>query len=134
LGGAPPRYALLSSTNTHDIISNENISGPATITVGPAVKAVHVRGCRPWQHLGDDLDAAIYSAGGDVSPRTSPVNGSRKDHHRPVLVTPAPTAKIALPQGACCAKHSGRQCADCPLTEAGWRAQVIAEITGVPGR
>jgi restriction system protein len=55
-------YALLSSTNTHDIINNDNVSGPVTITVGPGVKAVQVEGFKPWQRIGDDLDSAIQAA------------------------------------------------------------------------
>lgn len=45
-------YALLSSTNTNDIIDNNNVTGPATITVGAGVKAVAVNGCNPWQKIG----------------------------------------------------------------------------------
>jgi len=52
-------YALLSSTNTTDIINNNNIAGPATMTVGPDVKAVSVTACQPWFWLGASLDAAI---------------------------------------------------------------------------
>jgi hypothetical protein len=44
-------YALLSSTNTDDIIDNNNVNGPATITVGPGVKAVDVSGCKPWHRI-----------------------------------------------------------------------------------
>jgi len=44
-------YALLSSTNTSDIITNNNVAGPATITIGPEVKAVHFSGCKPWHRL-----------------------------------------------------------------------------------
>lgn len=45
-------YALLSSTNTNDIIDNNNVTGPATITVGPNVKAVQVGGCQTWHRIG----------------------------------------------------------------------------------
>jgi hypothetical protein len=45
-------YALLSSTNTSDIIDNNNVTGPATITVGPGVKAVQVTGCNTWHRIG----------------------------------------------------------------------------------
>jgi len=45
-------YALLSSTNTSAIIDNNNVTGPATITVGPGVKAVQVTGCNTWHRLG----------------------------------------------------------------------------------
>jgi predicted nucleotide-binding protein len=48
-------YALLSSTNTSDIINNNNVGGPATITIGPDVKAVHFSGCKPWHRL--DIEA-----------------------------------------------------------------------------
>jgi hypothetical protein len=44
-------YALLSSTNTDDIIDNNNVTGPATITVGPGVKAVDTSGCNPWHRI-----------------------------------------------------------------------------------
>jgi hypothetical protein len=55
-------YALLSSTNTSDIINNNNIAGPATMTVGPDVKAVSVSGCQPWLWQGASLDEAIEAA------------------------------------------------------------------------
>jgi hypothetical protein len=55
-------YALLSSTNTSDIINNNNIDGPATITVGPDVKAVSVSHCQPWFWQGASLDEAIAAA------------------------------------------------------------------------
>jgi len=42
-------YALLKSANTNDVIDNNNVTGPATITVGPGVKAVDTTGCKPWQ-------------------------------------------------------------------------------------
>lgn len=45
-------YALLSSTNTNDIIDNNNVTGPATITIGPGVKAVDTTGCNPWHKIG----------------------------------------------------------------------------------
>jgi predicted nucleotide-binding protein len=44
-------YALLSSTDTNDIISNNLVKGPATITIRPDVKAVHFTGCQPWHRL-----------------------------------------------------------------------------------
>jgi predicted nucleotide-binding protein len=44
-------YALLSSTNTQDIITNNNVNGPAVITIDPEVKAVHFSGCKPWHRL-----------------------------------------------------------------------------------
>lgn len=43
--------ALLSSTNTNDIIDNNNVTGPDTITVNGAVKAVDISGCNPWHRL-----------------------------------------------------------------------------------
>ena len=56
-------YALLNSTDTGDIISNHNFDGgPATITVGPDVKAVDVSSCQPWHWLGENLQAAIDAA------------------------------------------------------------------------
>ena len=45
-------YALLSSTSTNDIIDNNNVTGPATITVGPGVKAVDTSGCNTWHRIG----------------------------------------------------------------------------------
>jgi putative ABC transport system ATP-binding protein len=42
-------YALLSSTNTKDVIDNNSVTGQATITVGARVKAVQVSSCKPWQ-------------------------------------------------------------------------------------
>ena len=59
VSGRTGYYALLSSTNTSDIINNNNIAGPATITVGPDVKAVSVSGCQPWFWQGISLEAAI---------------------------------------------------------------------------
>ena len=59
VSGRKGYYALLSSTNTHDIINNNNIAGRATITVGPEVRAVNVSGCQPWFWQGTDLDSAI---------------------------------------------------------------------------
>jgi hypothetical protein len=41
-------YALLGSTDTSNIIDNNNVTGPATITVGPGVKAVDISGCEVW--------------------------------------------------------------------------------------
>jgi len=61
-GGRDGYYALLSSANTLDIINNSNFAGPATITVGPGVKAVSVSGCQPWHWQGTDLDEAIDAA------------------------------------------------------------------------
>jgi hypothetical protein len=55
-------FALLRSTNTHDIVNNSIVRGPATITVGPGVKAVQVLKCQPWYRLGDNLDAVIAAA------------------------------------------------------------------------
>jgi hypothetical protein len=44
-------YALLSSTNTSDIIDNNDVTGPATITVGAGVKAVDISGCQVWTRV-----------------------------------------------------------------------------------
>lgn len=41
-------YALLRSTSTTDIIDNNIVTGPATITIGGNVRAVHLSGCQPW--------------------------------------------------------------------------------------
>ena len=43
--------ALLSSTNTDDIIDNNNVTGPDTITVGSGVHAVESQGCQPWHRI-----------------------------------------------------------------------------------
>jgi hypothetical protein len=50
--GAGCYYALLSSTNTSDIIDNNIVKGTATITVGPGVKAVDTEGCKTWHRIG----------------------------------------------------------------------------------
>ncbi|WP_300604569.1 hypothetical protein [Trebonia sp.] len=55
-------FALLRSTNTNDIVNNGLVKGPATITVGPGVKAVEVRRCQFWYRLGDNLDEVISEA------------------------------------------------------------------------
>jgi hypothetical protein len=44
--------ALLSSTNTEDIIDNNNVTGPDTITVGSGVHAVESEGCNTWHRIG----------------------------------------------------------------------------------
>jgi hypothetical protein len=43
--------ALLSSTNTEDIIDNNNVTGPDTITVGSGVHAVESEGCNTWHRI-----------------------------------------------------------------------------------
>ena len=53
---------LLKSTSTHDLAQYTAVKGPVTITVGPGVRAVQVRGCQPWVRLGDTLDDAIAAA------------------------------------------------------------------------
>ncbi len=53
---------LLTSTSNRDIKNFVSVKGPATITIGPGIKAVQVRDCRPWQRLGDDLDTVIQTA------------------------------------------------------------------------
>jgi hypothetical protein len=53
VGGVNCYYALLSSTNTSDIVDNNNVTGPATIKVGPDIKAVQISGCNPWRRIGD---------------------------------------------------------------------------------
>jgi hypothetical protein len=50
-------YALLSSTNTYEVIVNNYSAGPATITIGPGVKAVKIEGYQPWHWVSEDLDA-----------------------------------------------------------------------------
>jgi hypothetical protein len=45
-------YALLSGTDTmNDIIYNDKVTGPATITVSAGVKAVETQGCKPWHKV-----------------------------------------------------------------------------------
>jgi hypothetical protein len=61
-GGRNGSVALLKSTNTHDIADFSTVGGSITITVGPGVKAVQVRGCQPWSRLGDSLDEIIAAA------------------------------------------------------------------------
>jgi hypothetical protein len=53
---------LLRSTSTRDVAESAIVKGPATITVGPGIKAVHVHGCQPWSRLGDSLDEVIAAA------------------------------------------------------------------------
>ena len=54
---------LLKSTSTHDLAQYTAVKGPVTITVGPGVRAMQVRGCQPWVRLGDTLDDAIVADG-----------------------------------------------------------------------
>ena len=75
--GVQVYYALLSSTNTSDIINNNNIDGRATITVGPDVKAVSVSHCQPWFWQGASLDEAIASVRRE--PQNEEVLGSAMD-------------------------------------------------------
>jgi hypothetical protein len=67
-------FALLKSTNTHDIVNNGSVRGPATITVGTGVKAVEVRHCQRWQRLGDTLDAVVAAIN---VPKSQPVQPDR---------------------------------------------------------
>ena len=60
--GSRGYFALLRSTSVRDIVENGIITGPATITVGPGVKAVKVSGCQHGHRLGDNLDAVIAAA------------------------------------------------------------------------
>jgi hypothetical protein len=55
-------FALLRSTSTRDVAESAIVKGPATITVGPGIKAVHVHGCQQWSRLGDSLDEVIAAA------------------------------------------------------------------------
>jgi hypothetical protein len=55
-------FALLKSTSTRDVVDFSTVKGPATITVGPGIKAVKVSGCQPWHRLGDNLDEVIAAA------------------------------------------------------------------------
>ena len=88
MSGRDGYFALLRSTNTHDIVNNSIVRGPATITVGPGVKAVEVRRCQPWQWLGDNLDAVIAAASEpgtpravtNYSPRISSKHGATRAH------------------------------------------------------
>jgi hypothetical protein len=61
-GGGSGSCSLLKSTSTRDLADFISVMGPATITVGPGVKAVKVRGCQPWSRLGDSLDEVIAAA------------------------------------------------------------------------
>jgi hypothetical protein len=45
--------ALLASTNTSDIVDNNNVTGPDTVTVGPGVHAMETEGCQPWHKVGN---------------------------------------------------------------------------------
>jgi hypothetical protein len=56
---------LLKSTSNRDIANLVRVAGPATITIGPNIKAVEVSGCQPWQRLGDNLDAVLQAKRGD---------------------------------------------------------------------
>jgi hypothetical protein len=62
VGSRSGYIALLRSTSTRDIMENLIVGGPATITVGPGVKAVEVSRCQPWSRLGDSLDEVIAAA------------------------------------------------------------------------
>jgi hypothetical protein len=44
--------ARLSSTNTNDIIDNQNTSGPTTVTIEPTDRAIQVDGCNPFKKIG----------------------------------------------------------------------------------
>jgi hypothetical protein len=61
-GGRLGSFALLKSTSTRDVLEFNTVKGPATITVGPRVRAVHVNRCQPWCWLGYSLDAVIAAA------------------------------------------------------------------------
>jgi restriction system protein len=47
-------WALLSSTDSSDVIDNNFVTGPIAITVERGVKAVEVRGCQPWHLIASD--------------------------------------------------------------------------------
>lgn len=86
-------FALLRSTNTNHIINNGRVKGPATITVGPEVKAVDVRDCQPWQRLGDDLDSVVRAA---ASQRSNGLGPPPSPHHATEIPSPA-TAPLPIP-------------------------------------
>ncbi|MDQ2875788.1 MAG: hypothetical protein M3Y33_13765 [Actinomycetota bacterium] len=44
--------SALTAANDSNIISNDDITGPDTITVGAGVKAVQVNGCETWVRTG----------------------------------------------------------------------------------
>jgi restriction system protein len=46
-------WALLSSMDPDDVIDNGVVTRPVSITVGPGVKAIKVRGCQPWHLIAD---------------------------------------------------------------------------------
>jgi serine/threonine protein kinase len=77
-------YALLSSTNTNDIIDNNNVTGPATITIGKRVKAVDITDCNPWRkppataHPSTVMSKdGVYVVGVDIQPGTYRTTGAR---------------------------------------------------------
>jgi hypothetical protein len=51
-GGSQCYYARLGSTDTEDILDNNNISGPATVTIGSSTKAFEISGGCTWSKLG----------------------------------------------------------------------------------
>jgi hypothetical protein len=90
-------FALLKSTNTHDIVNNGNFRGPATITVGPGVKAVDVRHCQPWHRLGDSLDAVIAAAASE------PGNTAGRDLECPAIgIISVAWSSGGCPSGSVC--------------------------------
>ncbi|WP_300610523.1 hypothetical protein [Trebonia sp.] len=67
--GGVHSYKLLSSASVHDTIDDQLVNGPATVTIGPGVKAFETSGFLPWQRIGDTLDAAIQA----VEPPSTPL-------------------------------------------------------------
>jgi hypothetical protein len=61
-------WALLPAPDSIQVLDNGHVTGPTTITVGPLVKAVQVRGCQPW-HRASTQPARLSVA----RPPTSPV-------------------------------------------------------------
>jgi hypothetical protein len=47
-GGAECYYARLASTDTGNILDNNNINGPATVTIGSSTKAFEISGGCTW--------------------------------------------------------------------------------------
>jgi hypothetical protein len=51
-GGSACYYARLGSTDTEDILDNNNITGPATVTIGSSTKAFEISGGCTWSKRG----------------------------------------------------------------------------------
>ena len=113
--GRAGSFALLKSTSTRDIVNNSIVRGPATITVGPGVKAVEVRKCQPCTGL--------------AQPRRGHRRGQRAREHRWLRLICSP----AQVRGADRPNARARQRAASSPAEAsssGTVAVVMASLTG----